>query len=225
MALTAQRALLTTLLVGGAVMLIDRVTNAPPGPPVPSRTVPVGSALPADPSVTPLASESPPPPIVSTPSDVHHAAPAPRPIAYALTGTSLSKGGTIGFLREIGGDRTWSVRKGDRVDDAIVVDVASDHVTLARGTGQQVVALGDAPATRAATIPQPATSDTPRLVGGEAADGDSGTDDVPVVPVPQLAAPMPPRTSGPAATLNSVDPPFDPAHQKGESANADDGSD
>jgi hypothetical protein len=141
-----------------------------------------------------------------------------------LTGTSLSSGGVIGFLREIDSDRTWSVRKGDHVGDAVVVDVAADHVTLARSSGQQVVALGEAPIANAATNSMPAASDTPSPVGGEPADGDSGADDVPVVPVRRSAAP-PPTTTSPAPTLNTIDPPFDPAHQKGESADADDGSD
>jgi hypothetical protein len=229
MGISAQRIVITTVLVAGALVVIDRVENTSSVPePGPVADVPVAPTI--NTSSTsgaslPTSAPAPAPVTVSRNGDVPVAGPAATGSVYALTGTSLSTGGTIGFLREINGDRSWSVRKGDRIGDAIVVDVASDHVTLARGPARQVVSLGDAPVLGTTTISTPATTDMPRLVGGEPADGDSGAEDVPVAPPRRPAAPVPPVITGPAPTLNSIDPPFDPAHQKGESANADDGSD
>jgi len=230
MVFSGQRILVATVLVGGVLVVIDRVRNEQPVlEPNPATTVSIDAVSSTDASPAPIASApvSVPAPasvIVSSTRDVPRTDPPSRAAVYALTGTSLSTGEPIGFLHEVGSDRTWSVRKGDHVGDAVVVDVTSDHVTLEPSTGQQVVSLGDAPVAVAATA-QPATSQTPRLVGGEPADGDSGAEEVPVVPVRRSAAPVPPAITGPAPTLNSIDPAFDPAHQKGESANADDGSD
>jgi hypothetical protein len=102
--------------------------------PVPATTVSMPEAAPHERSaVQPSSASASSVDNAALATAVRPSIPSARSVRFQLAGTSLSNDESIGFLTEVGGSRRWSVRKGDHVDDALVVDVAADHVTLAWG--------------------------------------------------------------------------------------------
>jgi general secretion pathway protein N len=67
---------------------------------------------------------------------------------YVLTGTAIAGNVATAMLREVAGGKSHTVRKGDKIDGALVADVTSDSIKLTQGANTEElhlkVALGPA---------------------------------------------------------------------------------
>lgn len=100
---------------------------------------------------------------------------------YVLTGTAVAGNVATAMLREVAGGKSHTVRKGEKIDGALVADVTSDSIKLTQGANTEElhlkVALG------------PATTLQPTVPGAVPA----GVAPIPGMPV---GAALPAATSG-----------------------------
>ena len=72
---------------------------------------------------------------------------------FILLGTTVTEDGSFAVLREIAGSRTRFVRKDDRINGMLVVDIKPDRVKLADGAYTEEVVFKAASSSRAGTPP------------------------------------------------------------------------
>jgi len=99
--------------------------------------------------------------------------------SYELLGTTLAPNGDSALLRDPSNEEHWTVREGDRIDDASVTEIRADRVVLTSTQGSELLLF--------------ATRGSPRVVqppdAGVASSAASG-----------MAVPVLPGSTAPAAT-------------------------
>jgi hypothetical protein len=189
------------------------------------------------------------PPIAATVAStaVEAQRPVPPKTALELIGTSIAADRRVAYLREAAGERSWTVRNGDRIDGMLVVSIEPDRISLHAGDRTDdlviVASVAALPATargpmgsevgppasfgRSTSAGVAASSELPMPTSDSASNDDASVAQPPPLPLPVRSAPVAPTVAegGPKPTLNSVEPAFDPRTQAGESASADEASD
>ncbi len=147
------------------------------------------------------------PPAASTAETV--ATPTSRP-RYVLVGTGGDAGGRFAILREAGGSRMWTVRRGDRVDNLQVSDIRAESVKLvAPGISEEVAFAAEGVDAR--TSAARAQEEARALLNAEGAADDASSEG-------QAATAVPQRPEAPAQVATA------PAPRAGEGASDDEAS-
>lgn len=225
---------------GGAVEASPTAANPADARPFDEAASPPRAAAAAPAAAAPAAA---PPAQLPAPAGVSNT--QARGTRFELVGTSIVEGSGVAFIREIGGQRSWAVRRGDRIDDIVVLAIESERVRIGIGDHAEELMLVDSAGSVAATTvgPQAATvSDDARArhstvmqapatdaavtpesmqVGhAESANGDEAAE-APSPPPPPRPVKAPPPAAGTVSTLNAANAPFDPYRRAGEPASGD----